>query len=403
MSDFFQNGVVTTLHRLGREGLDSLETRLEAYRSVNRVALVIPCLISELDGPAIGPIVRELANARYIEEIVIPIGRADRRQFEAARRFFAPLGSKARLLWIEGARMQGFIRELADNGLEIGPPGKGRATWFALGYVLSRGRSTVIALHDADIVTYSRWIPARLCYPLVDPNLGYEYSKGYYSRVTDRLHGRVTRLFLTPLVRALTTLAGPIRFLEYMDSFRYALAGEFAMQADLARSVRIPGDWGLEVGMLAEVYRNSSLRRVCQVDVADVYDHKHQTLSEDDASAGLHRMARDIAKALLRTLAMEGLVFGDGFFTSLRVAYGRTAQDAVRSYHDDAVVNALKFDRHSETRTVEVFTKALGTACAEFQIDPFGANALPNWNRVTAAIPDFLGNYREAIDAENLA
>jgi glucosyl-3-phosphoglycerate synthase len=403
MSDFFQNGVITTLHRLGREPLESLETRLEAYRSVNRVALVIPCLISELDGPAIGPIVKELANARYIEEIVIPIGRADRRQFETAKRFFEPLGSKARLLWIEGARMQGFVRELADNGLDIGGPGKGRATWFALGYVLARGRSTVIALHDADIVTYSRWIPARLCYPLVDPNLGYEYSKGYYSRVTDRLHGRVTRLFLTPLVRALITLAGPLRFLEYMDSFRYALAGEFAMQADLARSVRIPGDWGLEVGMLAEVYRNSSLRRVCQVDVADVYDHKHQVLSEDDASAGLHRMARDIAKALLRTLAMEGLVFGDGFFTSLRVAYGRTAQDAVRAYHDDSVVNALKFDRHSETRTVEVFTQALGTACAEFQVNPFGADALPNWNRVTAAIPDFLGHYKEVIDAENLS
>ncbi len=401
MSDFFQNGVITTLHRLGQETLESLEGRLQSFRSVNRVGLVIPCLVSELEGPALGPIVRELAKIPYLEEIVVALGRADRRQYEGAKKFFAPLGERGRILWIEGSKVQRFIRELSDAELDIGAPGKGRATWLALGYVLARGRSTAVALHDADILTYDRWILARLCYPLVDPNLGYEYAKGYYSRVTDRLHGRVTRLFLTPLVRALISLAGPLPFLKYIDSFRYPLAGEFAMQADLARSVRIPGDWGLEVGMLAEVYRNSSLRRVCQVDVATTYDHKHQILSEGDANAGLHRMARDIAKSLLRTLAMEGLVFGEGFYTTLRVAYVRTAQDTVRAYNDDAAINGLHFDRHSETRAVEVFTQALGLACTEFAANPFGVSGLPNWNRITAAIPDFLDRYRDAIDEDN--
>ncbi len=401
MSDFFQNGVITTLHRLGNEPLEAIEARLQAFRAANRVGLVIPCLISELDGPAIGPIVQSLTKAGYLEEIVVAIGRADRRQFEEAKRFFSPLGHRVRLIWIEGSKLQGFIRELSRSGLDIGGPGKGRATWLSIGYVLARGRSSVIALHDADILTYDRWILARLCYPLVDPNLGYEYAKGYYSRVTDRLHGRVTRLFVTPLVRALMSLSGPLPFLEYLDSFRYPLSGEFAMQADLARSVRIPGDWGLEVGMLAEVYRNSSLRRVCQVDVANTYDHKHQALSEGDASAGLHRMARDIAKSLLRTLAMEGLVFGEGFYTTLSVAYVRTAQDTVRAYYDDAAVNGLQFDRHAETRAVEVFTQALGLACSEFRENPLGVIGLPNWNRITAAIPDFLERYREAIDADN--
>ena len=64
--------------------------------------------------------------------------------------------------------------------------------------------------------------------------------------------------------------------------------------------------------MLAEVYRNASVRRVCQVDIAETYEHKHQSLSQDDSSAGLNRMARDICKSLLRTLAMEGVVFGAG-------------------------------------------------------------------------------------------
>jgi glucosyl-3-phosphoglycerate synthase len=36
---------------------------------------------------------------------------------------------------------------------------------------------------------------------------------------------------------------------------------------------RIPGDWGLEVGTLAEIYRNVVPGRVCQADLSDNYEH----------------------------------------------------------------------------------------------------------------------------------
>ena len=398
MSDFFQNGTITTLHHLGQEPVERLEQRITAMVRHNPIALVIPCLISELDGNALPGIVRHLQDVNYLEEIVVAIGRADRHQFEHAQKFFAPLGSRCRLIWIEGPEVQECIRQLTDNGLDIGSPGKGRATWLSLGYVLARGRSRIIALHDADILTYDRQLLARLCYPLADQSLGYEYAKGYYSRVTDRLHGRVTRLFLTPLIRALNQLIGPLPLLQYLDSFRYPLAGEFVMHADLARSVRIPGDWGLEVGMLYEVYRNTSVRRVCQVDVADNYDHKHQAMSPEDASTGLNRMAREIAKTLLRTLTMEGVVLTPGFFTTMRVVYLKTAQDAVRAYHDVASLNGLRFDRHAETLAVEMFSRALARASEEFERDPLAYVGLPNWNRVTAAIPEFLDVYGRAVD-----
>jgi glucosyl-3-phosphoglycerate synthase len=401
MSDFFQNGVITTLHRIGSAPPDRLETELREHSRTNPVALVIPCLITELERPAITTIVQELTRVDYLNEIVIPIGRADRRQFEHARRFFAPLGARCRLIWIEGERVQSFIRLLLDNRLDIGPPGKGRASWLSIGYVLAGNQSKAIALHDADIVTYHRSLLSRLCYPLVNPSLVYEYAKGYYARVTDRLHGRVTRLFLTPLVRSLIQLVGSVPYLRYLDSFRYALSGEFAMHADLARYIRIPGDWGLEIGMLAEVYRNASQRRVCQVDVAENYEHKHQALSQDDAAGGLNRMSGDICKSVLRTLAMEGVVFGQGFYTTLKVAYLRHAQDAIRSYNDDAMTNGLLFDRHSETLAVEVFVRALERGCEEFERDPLAQTGLPNWNRVTSAIPDFLPRSRGAIDADN--
>lgn len=399
MADFFQNGVVTTLHRLGHESLEVLEARLTEHAEDNPVALVLPCLVGELYGPALPEIVRKLAGVPYIEQIVVALGRADRDQFQHARKFFAPLGDRCRILWIESPGVQQKIRELRDNGLDIGGPGKGRATWLSFGYVLARGTARVIALHDCDILTYDRTLPARLCYPITDPSLGYEYAKGYYARVTDRLHGRVTRLFLTPMIRAMELVVGHAPLLDYLDSFRYPLAGEFALQADLARSVRIPGDWGLEVGMLYEIYRNTSIRRVCQVDVAENYDHKHQALSPEDASAGLNRMARDIAKTLLRTLTMEGVVFPAGFYTTLRVAYLRTAQDAVRAYHDDSRINGLFYDRHVESAAAEMFARALDRACEEFESDPLAYTGLPNWNRVTSAIPNFLDTYQDAIES----
>ena len=98
---------------------------------------------------------------------------------------------------------------MVDHNLDIGLQGKGRGCWTAFGYVLARNHSQVIALHDCGITSYNREYLARLCYPIANPNLGYEFCKGYYSRVTDRLHGRVTRLFITPMIRSLQQLVGP--------------------------------------------------------------------------------------------------------------------------------------------------------------------------------------------------
>jgi glucosyl-3-phosphoglycerate synthase len=242
---------------------------------------------------------------------------------------------------------------------------------------------------------------ARLCYPVMNPNLPFEFCKGYYARLSDRMHGRVTRLLLTPLIRSLIELCGNIRFLRYIDSFRYALAGEFAMHADLARVNRIPSDWGLEVGVLAEIYRNCSLKRICQVDIADNYEHKHQELSTGNPGTGLMKMAVDISKAMFRILAAEGVKFDGGTMRTLRINYVRTAEDTIARYGADAMINALYFDRHEEESAVETFAEALKLASEEFFADPLGAPPLPNWNRVSAALPTFLDTLKEAVEADN--
>jgi glucosyl-3-phosphoglycerate synthase len=210
----------------------------------------------------------------------------------------------------------------------------------------------------------------------------------------------VTRLFVTPLVRALDGMAPGADFLHFLDSFRYPLAGEFAMDANLARVNRIPGDWGLEVGVLAEVYRNCATGRICQVDLTDNYEHKHQALSADDASSGLRRMAGDIAKSLFRTMAAEGIVFTADHFRSLGVRYVRMAQDTIARYYADAMLNGLKFDRHGEEMAVAAFAKSLSQAAAEYIEDPLGLPLIPNWNRVLAAIPEFFDLLRDAVDKD---
>jgi glucosyl-3-phosphoglycerate synthase len=408
MPDFHQSGAITTLHRLGGPGVERLERELLQYNRSRPVALVLPCLFSEIRGPALKGIVDVLAGVPYLQQVVVSLsGAGDRDDYQAMREVFAGVRTIERapvtLLWSAGPRIQGLYRRLRDEGLDPGEDGKGRSTWLAYGYVLATGVSRVIAVHDCDIRDYRRELLARLCYPTANPQLHYEFAKGYYARATDRLYGRVTRLFMTPLLRALKAVLGSIPLLEYLDSFRYPLAGECSMTIDQARINRIPADWGLEVGLLTEVFRNCSLKRICQVEISDNYDHKHQELSEQDPTRGLHRMVVDIASSLIRNLASYGVEFDAGFLNTLIAAYVRTAQDAIASYDDDAALNGLDFDRHEEERAVETFTRALRAAGLGFVHDPMGAPQIPNWNRVSSALPDFLDELREVVESDAVA
>ena len=152
--------------------------------------------------------------------------------------------------------------------------------------------------------------------------------------------------------------------------------------------------------MLVEVYRNCSPKRICQVELTENYDHKHQELSEGDSTRGLHRMVVDIASSLIRNLASYGVEFDAGFLNTLTAAYLRMAQDAIASYSDDAALNGLEFDRHEEELAVETFTRGLSAAGLGFVRDPMGAPQIPNWNRVTSALPSFLDELQEAVEAD---
>ena len=115
MSDFYQNGVVTVLHRLGQPNVDQLERELARYGQVNPIALVLPSLYAELGRPALKAIVDTLKNVSYLNEIVISLDRASALEFRLAKQFFSVLPQRVRLIWNDGARIQSILKLLVDQ------------------------------------------------------------------------------------------------------------------------------------------------------------------------------------------------------------------------------------------------------------------------------------------------
>ena len=205
---------------------------------------------------------------------------------------------------------------------------------------------------------------------------------------------------MTPLLRALKKILGESEYLNYMDSYRYALAGEFSFRRDVLTDLRIPSDWGLEIGVLSEMHRNYANNRLCQVDIADIYDHKHQDISLENQKAGLSKMSIDIAKALFRKLATQGETFSPEIFRTIKATYFRIALDFVETYNNDAIMNGLQFDIHQEEEAVEMFSRNIMEAGRTFLEQPMETPFIPSWNRVVSAMPDVYDRLLEAVKAD---
>jgi len=401
MADFYQHGMITTLQMLKERPPGEIDEELQAITRKRHTVLLLPALFSEFETPSMPVIIEELKKVRYLKKIVLSLDRADERQFEHARDLMSVIPTEVHVVWHDGPRMQELYRELAANDFDIQRPGKGRSVWMTLGYVLADEEVYAIALHDSDILNYKKDFLARLVYPVVHPAIDFEFSKGYYARVGDRLYGRATRLFYIPLVRTLKRILVYNPFLEYLGNFRYPLSGEFALISSLARGIRISPTWGLEISLLSEVYQRASANRICQVEITESYEHKHQPLDKTKPETGLVRMATDIAEALFRILSQDGILMSQSFFRTLYTAYIEESRIAIEKYHALAMINGLIHDRHAEIEAAEIFVQSLQLATEEFTRNPVGIPMLPAWVRVRAAIPDFSDRLTEAVRLDN--
>ena len=166
MADFFQNGVVTTLHKLRNRSVEELEAELYTFSKTNPMALILPSLYSELEGEALGNIIENLKSATYISDIVVGLDQANKEQFEHAKEFFGELPQNVHILWNDGDRLLALDAQLKEKNLAPTQPGKGRNVWYCFGYTLALKNIQAIALHDCDILTYDRSLVARLFYPI---------------------------------------------------------------------------------------------------------------------------------------------------------------------------------------------------------------------------------------------
>lgn len=391
---------ITTLHELSIN--NELLIKNVSDGAVERpVSVIMPMLYKEIKSEALFNILKGLNKCKYLKEVVIPLSAKNEKEFVHVKRFFSKLDIPHLIMWCDGPKVERLLNELKSEGLNLLKYyGKGRDVWLAMG--IASIKSYGFALHDADVLNYDEMIPTKLLYPIVETELDFKFNKGYYARVSREkriMYGRVFRLFLHPLLRAFIDNFGyETEFVRFLRSFRYPISGEFALTSDLARDVDLPGDWGLEIGIMSEMYRNVARKNICQTDLG-FYDHKHQTIGTSDK--GLMKMTGDILKTLIRVLIEENHIeISREKLISLRVLYVRHARDSIRKYHADSHFNNLKYDRHFEESMVEKFSQQIINAGTSYMRKPVGTR-IPDWLRTLSARKKIREQMLEVVVADN--
>ncbi len=387
---------IATIHDFNLD-FDFMSSQLWSLKAKFPSGLIIPILGNDIKSPGLNKIVEEINQCDYLSKVFIALSAKEPEDYEKAMNLSRSFKVPCEVIWCNKPEVVSVLEELRRKGLDVTQlSGKGKDVWIAMG--IASLDLFAFAVHDADIVSYTKMLPTQMLYPIIEPKLDFFFSKGYYARInfdSKKLYGRIHRLFINPLLEVLQERLRYSRFLTYLQSFSYPLAGEMALYSDLATHLRVPSDWGLELGLLSEVYRNSSFGRICQIDLG-FYDHRHKKIEANE----LMKTAEDSFVTLLRTLTeTENVDVSYPFLTSLQVAYRRLAQDKIRQYHADAVCNNLAFDRHEEEANVDLLSSVIITGGSKYLANPIRAQ-LPDWLRTMAAMSNIRERLREqAIEA----
>jgi glucosyl-3-phosphoglycerate synthase len=369
MSDFFQHGLISTLHRLVPV---RMRDQIESLPAEESITLVLPCHYTEIGTAALKTMIAALREATFLKNVVISMNGIPEDRLSSVKRFWSGLKLPHLVLWNDSPDL---LQDLEQRELLV-TTGKGLNLWLAIGWLAMNGTSGTVLVHDCDIANYRLDILAALALPVA--RIGYRFCKGYYSRVREELYGRVTRLFVIPLVRSLVRVLGHAPLLDFIDSFRYPLSGEYSMTVETALDLPVESGWGLEIGSLCEFHRLLDPGAVCQVDLAILYDHKHRALNPEQPGEGLLHSATEIAISLLTHLQREGCGLDAKTLESVVHAYESVSKDFVRRYEHVAILNALPFDSLREARATDAFAANLSDACAKFLAGK-RSRALPPW------------------------
>jgi glucosyl-3-phosphoglycerate synthase len=389
MSDFQQTSGLATLHDLGERPIDALIEEITRFSKSRPIALVIPCLGQEIGTPTFVRIMDVVSRLPYISEVVLGLDNASVDVYRRAIVHCQRLPQRARALWLDGPRISGVRSTLLPDMESVG--GKGANLWHCFGYLHGRGEAAVAAVHDADIVTYDARLLTRLVYAVADPDGRYRASKGYYARFDDRtLHGRLTRLLISPLAEVAVRLAPASAYAELIHNLRYPLAGELAIDMKLAGELPMSIGWGVELGTLAELQQRIG-GRLCQVEVAARYDHRHRPMLLDGSGTSLVNMAVSVTAEFIRGLAEHAPTR-----ELLAREYPAAAERLLEAFAYDARINGLRLDMALERKAIGCFTEIIADTREPRKLEA----ALPSWSEVERRSPRAALRLVAAVDAD---
>ena len=193
-----------------------------------------------------------------------------------------------------GALVYGIDTLPSPHGLEA-VRGKGAAIWKSL---LKVHGSLVVCI-DADIIEFD----SRFVYGLIGSllyNSQAVFSKAFYRRplkignaVYDNYDGgRVTEILVRPLLSALYPA---------LSGICQPLSGEYAFRKDAAMTLPFSSGYGVEIGLLFDIYKKFGLKRCVQVDM-DIRYHRNRPVQE------LSTMSLGIIETLFRKLEADNVI-----------------------------------------------------------------------------------------------
>ncbi|MCF7784851.1 MAG: hypothetical protein K9N47_01950 [Prosthecobacter sp.] len=365
MADFYQHARVPTLHHLAHADSSARESEMLDWAQDKPVALLLPALYAECERPALPRILEEVSQAGHISEVILSMNGMDAAELERALMLIRKnlRGKTAHVLWNDGPQLTEVYQRMDQAGLAGPHAGKGSNIWMGIAYMHALNFGGVIVSHDTDILNYSRDLLWRLSYPLLHPRMNYRFAKGYYSRVSDRLYGRVTRLLIFPLIQACRDVLGSKPLLEHLDSFRYPLSGEFAADMQALECFCLPGGWGLEIALLCEAFRHLPGEQQCQVDLGFHFEHRHRSLAHDQIGVnepGLITAAADVARCLVYQVLREAEPrSAESLMRLIIERYRPRANEWLQRYEHVALLNDLRHDAAEESAAVTAFGQAL--------------------------------------------
>jgi glucosyl-3-phosphoglycerate synthase len=243
-----------------------------------RITALVP---ARNEAATIAPIVRDLVALRH-EGLVDQVLVAEHDSTDYTADAASALGAE--------------VIHTADVFPELGPvAGKGDNLWRALTAV----RGEIVCFVDADTTDFGPHFVRRLVAPLQER--GVVYVKGSYRRpwrhgdeIEPTGGGRVTTLLARPLLR---------RFYPELAWLQQPLAGEMAARRSLFESVPFATGYGLEIGLLIDIYRRVGAAAIRQVDL-HTRQNRHRPLDD------LGPMSDAILETVSARLVEEGRLSG---------------------------------------------------------------------------------------------